>query len=309
MTNLFNRNDGTFAQVAYTDISGSPSSNSAGGVFNVKDFGALGDNSNDDTTAIQTAVNSASAVTSGTVFFPPGNYVVTSTITVPNGVRLLGSGVDGTLLNGGASNHLTLDFTGNGRMEWLFVAGYLNSGASTATVRTATNTVCTFRDCYIWGGLYGLHVRGHDGCFTNCFISAWASTGAHIYSNDAANWFMRCKFDDSGVAVAQGLKMDGATGIVESHFDMCDFSGSFTSTAVSINDSDKTHLITGFTNCVFSSAVTVTNAKATQFANCEFGSTIGMLNSSIGTFVGNYSFISNAISSGTVTVAGNFQIS
>jgi hypothetical protein len=57
-------------------------------VVSVKDFGATGNGTTDDTAAIQAAINAALSqpITSGgagTVFFPAGNYKVTSTINIP----------------------------------------------------------------------------------------------------------------------------------------------------------------------------------------------------------------------------------
>ena len=57
-------------------------------VIDVKDFGAVGNGVTNDTSAFQSALNSA-ALTSGTVFVPPGTYVLNS-ITVPSGVTLKG---------------------------------------------------------------------------------------------------------------------------------------------------------------------------------------------------------------------------
>src|SRR5262249_14308670 len=48
---------------------------------NVKDFGAVGNGSNDDTAAIQAAVNWNSGPDRGTIYFPPGTYVVSRPIT------------------------------------------------------------------------------------------------------------------------------------------------------------------------------------------------------------------------------------
>ena len=45
--------------------------------FSVKDFGAVGDGSTDDTTACQNAVNAALATTNGVVYFPSGTYKLT----------------------------------------------------------------------------------------------------------------------------------------------------------------------------------------------------------------------------------------
>jgi hypothetical protein len=51
------------------------------GSLNVKWFGAVGDNVNDDTTAIQAALNLLTD--SGTVFVPAGGYRITSSLTFP----------------------------------------------------------------------------------------------------------------------------------------------------------------------------------------------------------------------------------
>jgi hypothetical protein len=55
--------------------------------INVKtEFGAKGDGSTDDTAAIQSALNSLSDTgdTAGTLYFPPGTYKITDTLTMTN---------------------------------------------------------------------------------------------------------------------------------------------------------------------------------------------------------------------------------
>ncbi len=66
-------------------------------VFNVMDlpYGAKGDGTTDDTTAIQSAINAAAAVSSvsgALVTFPAAQFRVTSTLVVPAHVRLAGAG-------------------------------------------------------------------------------------------------------------------------------------------------------------------------------------------------------------------------
>jgi hypothetical protein len=61
-------------------------------VYNVKDYGALGDGSNDDTTSIQAAIDAAEAVFGGIVTFPRGTYKITSVLTVKHTIYLLGLG-------------------------------------------------------------------------------------------------------------------------------------------------------------------------------------------------------------------------
>lgn len=55
-------------------------------MVSVKDFGAVGDGTTDDTTAIQAAINS----NAGTVFFPVGTYKITNTVTFSAKQNLLG---------------------------------------------------------------------------------------------------------------------------------------------------------------------------------------------------------------------------
>jgi polygalacturonase len=49
--------------------------------FNVKDFGAIGNGSGDDTKFIQAAIDAAIANNGGVVYFPPGTYPVAKEAT------------------------------------------------------------------------------------------------------------------------------------------------------------------------------------------------------------------------------------
>ena len=53
------------------------------GVVNVRDFGAVGNGTIDDTDSIQQAIDSL-ADSGGTVFFPAGRYYVTGQLVLPN---------------------------------------------------------------------------------------------------------------------------------------------------------------------------------------------------------------------------------
>ena len=67
---------------------------------NVKDYGATGDGSTDDSTSIQTAIN---ALSNRTLFFPAGTYKI-SNITLKPGVQIMGEGVFKTTFSAGSSN-------------------------------------------------------------------------------------------------------------------------------------------------------------------------------------------------------------
>ncbi len=66
----------------------------ADAVINVKDYGALGNGTNDDTTSIQSAITAASTARK-TLYIPAGKYKVTSTLTVPQDGYLQMNGSSG----------------------------------------------------------------------------------------------------------------------------------------------------------------------------------------------------------------------
>tara|TARA_R110000868_G_C10917650_1_gene765412 strand:+ start:419 stop:2023 length:1605 start_codon:yes stop_codon:yes gene_type:complete len=59
-----------------------------GSYANVKDFGAVGDGTTDDTVAIQLALDDGR----GPIYFPPGVYIITSTLTMPDRCKIFGAG-------------------------------------------------------------------------------------------------------------------------------------------------------------------------------------------------------------------------
>jgi hypothetical protein len=67
----------------------------------VKDYGAIGNGTADDTTAIQAAINALSA---GTVYLPRGTYKISSKLTLKSHVNLQGAGFEATKIYGGNSN-------------------------------------------------------------------------------------------------------------------------------------------------------------------------------------------------------------
>jgi hypothetical protein len=66
----------------------------ANDIVSVKDFGAVGNGSTDDTAAINSAVSSLSSAGGGTLYFPQGTYLTSAGITLPSSVcvNLVGDG-------------------------------------------------------------------------------------------------------------------------------------------------------------------------------------------------------------------------
>lgn len=71
----------------------------ADAAFNVKDYGATGDGSTNDKTAIQAAIDAANSAGGGLVFVPEGTYIIDNDIEVKSNVIMQGTGV-GSLIKG-----------------------------------------------------------------------------------------------------------------------------------------------------------------------------------------------------------------
>ncbi|MBK3745141.1 glycoside hydrolase family 28 protein [Paraburkholderia aspalathi] len=65
-------------------------------IFNVKEFGAIGNGSTNDTTAIEAALAAAEVAAPSTVYFPSGIYLVASPLKSPSNIRWLGDGMNTT---------------------------------------------------------------------------------------------------------------------------------------------------------------------------------------------------------------------
>lgn len=85
--------------------------------LNVKSFGATGDGTTDDTAAVQAAINAASANSAGrSVYFPAGEYKLTSTITITAAVTIIGESPKSIKIGGGigGGTWFFLSHTGKG---------------------------------------------------------------------------------------------------------------------------------------------------------------------------------------------------
>ena len=77
-------------------------------MFNVVDYGAVGNGSTDDTTAIRAAIAAAKAAKGGQCYFPPGVYKITDTLTIDSPVGFVGAGNNTySVTNGGTYNNVT----------------------------------------------------------------------------------------------------------------------------------------------------------------------------------------------------------
>jgi hypothetical protein len=105
--------------VSYPNAVGRFISDGFGDYVSVKDFGALGNGSNDDTTAIQNAINAVHGIGGGTVYLPEGNYIITSPLTLYSNIAFIGDSVTATKIT--KTTNTPVDATATAQLVCLFL--------------------------------------------------------------------------------------------------------------------------------------------------------------------------------------------
>src|SRR5947208_1252426 len=120
------------------------------GVYNVKAYGAAGDGVKDDAAAIAATI-AAVPKQGGIIYFPPGVYLLNSSITVDarTDLSFVGAGVSATRLQINANGVTVLSFTGVCsriaiRDLWLGAVASFASGSCLSIIGTSSTHSDTF---------------------------------------------------------------------------------------------------------------------------------------------------------------------
>lgn len=165
-----------------------------GQVANVKAYGAKGDGSTNDYTAFAAAVTALGA-TGGTLYVPPGTYVVNSTLAFTTPVGIVGAGVNSTIIRRDSGTTAMVTYTN--------VAGVRSGGYTLQGNSLATHGI--------------LLDRLTHSLFENVRIITTTSYGLYSYSTGAAgfgtswNSFVNLTMPDLGASCV-GIHLTGNAG-------------------------------------------------------------------------------------------------
>jgi hypothetical protein len=195
---------------AYADVTARLAAMGSGPFVSVKDHGAVGNGTTDDTAAIQAAINSlptATVPSGGTIFFPRGTYRITGQLVINrNGVRLVGEG--------GRYGAAQLDFTrttgtcidardvAGTSLRGLYITAYSlgTSGTMLDLSRVTVDTVLgNIEDCWfrctrgnavnqvVLNGAWGINFRR---------VTFWDGSCAVLGRTASGNYSNSITFDD-----------------------------------------------------------------------------------------------------------------
>ena len=171
-------------------------------MINVKDYGAVGDGTTDDTAAIQAAIDEfQGAGNGGIVYMPPGRYKITSNLTITwphatsedsgNEVALRGAGSGLTILldyrtsvsTGGCVSY---DFSGYTEAEvgyrdlYTWIGGFsiikmVNATTIAGDIIAPGTGTGLYMNCIVSGLVWDMQIKGHEICVEaiNCIGGAF----------------------------------------------------------------------------------------------------------------------------------------
>jgi Pectate lyase superfamily protein len=171
------------------DVAGTAASSSASSaVHNVRDFGAVGDGSADDTKAFADAV-AAAAGGPVVLYVPAGTYVVTAFPDLADGSHVYGDGADAS----------TIEYSGNSTLIWLRnkqrvrfsrLGIFLASGASATAIRISQCFRCSFEQILIRGN--------HSSDTYPTYVN---QQGVVLDQNTGGTTFLDCDINNLGFGI------------------------------------------------------------------------------------------------------------
>lgn len=170
-------------------LEGSPIALKGGPVYDVRAYGAVGDGTTDDATALQATIDAAVAASGGTIFFPQGTYLIGTPLTITGAtpqVYLVGAGFNGASqlkpTNSFSATTALLDIGDDVTLcERWGVSGLSFTGRSpdstlhsVACIRTRKVAQFRISNCYFGSADYGLNLTNNStvGVISDCIVGS-----------------------------------------------------------------------------------------------------------------------------------------
>ena len=248
----------------------------------VKDFGAVGNGTTDDTVAIQAAINYTGSKLGGTILLPAGSYKITSTLSClyPN-ILFVGDGSDEPHDKSGVSQGAAAAT----KLVW--------AGASGGTMLNIGSVNGVDNIKYSGGGVRSIFFN--SGCTTNGTGASYAIDLVSFNEGVFENVMFR-EFQNYGIRVGCVTQLWAARDPQHNRFINC-WSRNF------VNQSGGLFLLEGDT-AMFSSVAATALVAGRTYVIVSLGTTdftlVGAANNTIGT-----SFIATGAGAGTGTTYGS----
>ena len=284
-------------------------------------YGAKGDGSTDDTTAIQAALTACRLAGGGTVYVPEGTYIVSSMLQIGSGTTLQGAGAGATTIRAKSGSWAGVAQIGSINGLGVLIT-YNNASASNITVTglTVDGNEAGITAIPSWAGTQacgGLHINNVTG-LTIRACKIMNTIGYTVYLQSDTNFQVLGSTVTSGQSATWGLagsptQQDGI------HLDACTYgtvSGNNVDTGVLVGAGDDAIAVQAYTgtchDITISGNVCRAAANGVDIALGAASGTANIFNIAItgNDFWQSYkSSISNQIFQGTTSISYNVTIS
>lgn len=195
---------GTPGSATVTDLSvASPSKlfNRINDIIDVKDFGATGNGTTDDTAAIQAAINAGGV--GSYIYFPPGTYLVSATVTGKANQVLFGAGATSTVIQRSGNFGHTFSWGSSAgavqiRGLWFNHSQWYTQGATSlpnlatsgAHIYMSGAQQALIENCFFWRMPYGIELDASTltTIRNNWFQGVWDPANAGCQEGIACIW-------------------------------------------------------------------------------------------------------------------------
>jgi hypothetical protein len=191
------------------------------GYVTPQDYGAAGNGTTDDTTAINNALSALNTAGGGTLFIPPNTFKITGVLNGFSNVSVLGSGAGISIINqtSTSANGFTFN-TGSGNLNDVTIQGVTVSGPGSGTGvgillegNGGSNSVvsCSLNAVSVTGfGSHNIQINSGVGCLIETVSSA--SSGGHCFfiNGGTGNSLSNC-FANGGANTQQGFQVTNAS--------------------------------------------------------------------------------------------------
>ena len=140
-------------------------------IINVKQYGAKGNGSDDDTTFLTNAFNNQNTK----IYFPSGNYKISSGLTLQNNVEVVGDGASSKITYSGDTEEYMLIVPINSKyckISDIYLDGnYTADGILDGFNRTSyDSTRLTIENVKVIGCIIGITLNATGSVLNNCYI-------------------------------------------------------------------------------------------------------------------------------------------
>jgi hypothetical protein len=176
----------SLTKASYSMITGAP--------VNVKDYGAVGDGTTDDTTAMQAAIT-AVATTGQGLYIPAGTYIITSVLTSAGNLNMFGEG-EKSVLDFSEITSSSSGITVTGTITEIQAISSASAGNLTITFASAPSLTTAdvfflFDDAVLWNSIRPYYyegewlecrgVSGTSAFLTNPLYSSYTAATVNVY--------------------------------------------------------------------------------------------------------------------------------